>query len=87
MDTPAPTTGRTWTRFYVVRCHHTDHGMLSVYAERDEAGQPRPHGRKWAAFAAAGLLGGRAAGFRVMETHANDNGEVFDVLFPRGDNA
>lgn len=73
--------------FYVVRSHHTDRGILSVYAERDADGRPRPHANKLAAFTAAGFMGGRAAGFHVMETRHDEHGELVDVSFPRGDNS
>jgi len=86
--TTAPAaTGRVHTLFWVVRCHHTDRGMLSVYAEREGDGRPRPHREKRSAFTAAGFLGGRALGFHVMETKADETGEVFDVRWPRGENS
>ena len=75
------------TRYYVVRSHHTDQGILSVFAERDGEGKPRSHGSKLAAFTAAGFMGGRAAGFHVMETRHNERGDLVDVSFPRGDNS
>jgi hypothetical protein len=73
--------------FYVMRCHHTDRGMLSVYAERDGEGIPRSYTQKLPAFTAAGFLGGRAAGFHVMEMRHDEHGELVDVSFPKGDNS
>jgi hypothetical protein len=70
-----------------VRSHHTDQGILSVFAERDGEGKTRSHGSKLAAFTAAGFMGGRAAGFHVMETRHDERGELVHVLFLRGDNS
>jgi len=84
--TPAPAE-RALTMFWVMRCHHTERGVLSVYAERDAGGRPRPHRDKRSAFTAAGFLGGRALGFHVMETKADERGEVLDVRWPRGHNS
>lgn len=72
--------------FYVVRLHETTMGPLAIYAERDAAGVKVCHATKQAAWTAAGRMGGRAAGYRVLAACHDENGTPCGVSYPRGDN-
>jgi hypothetical protein len=84
MSTPPPTPA---VSYYVVRVLETDRGMLAVYAERGPDGRKVSHATKQAAFAAAGVLGGRSDGFRVLAACHDENGTPCGVSYPRGDNS
>lgn len=72
--------------YYVVRLHETTLGPLALYVERDAGGRKICHATKRDAWDAAGRMGGRAKGYRVLAACHDENGTPCGVSYPAGDN-